>query len=301
MKRILTAMCALAVIMAGTALPAHAAEPAGTTDASYYPIDVKEYLEGDSHRISKVYQLAISDDPSAIPTQDFERDGRLYFLLDMTRQDDIGVDTKPYTQTATLASDTDDMEQILQRLEAAMEVTTEDGYTGVLQLDHTTVKVTTDGYASKTQALSATRTYPNLSDADVSLIPKTIEEKGKTLTLADVQWISAYQTETEGAVLRYSATASYTGSSSYKVATGYTVTADYTGEVAKTGCDMVTYTAIFGSTELPEKPQAPSARPDNTAENTSTLSNLKLPLAIGGVVLVLGEGGMFLWKKKRGH
>ena len=183
MKRILTTLCALAVIMAGSALPAHAAE----SQSSYYPIDVKEYLEGDSHRISKVYQLSLSDDPSAIPTDDFERDGRLYFLLDMTRQDDIGVDTKPHTQSVTLASNTDDMEQILRRLEAAMEVTTEDGYTGVLQLDHTTVKVTTDGYASKTQALSASRTYPNLSDADLSLIPKTIEEKGKTLTLADVQ------------------------------------------------------------------------------------------------------------------
>ncbi len=303
MKRILTTLCALAVIMAGTALPAHAAAPAGTTDASYYPIDVKEYLEGDSRRISKVYQLSLSDDPSAIPTDDFERDGRLYFLLDMTRQDDIGVDTKPHTQSVTLASDTDDMEQILQRLEAAMEVTTEDGYTGVLQLDHTTVKVITDGYASKTQALSATRTYPNLSDADLSLIPKTIEEKGKTLTLADVQWTSAYQTEAEGAVLRYSASASYTGSSSYRVATGYTVTADYTGEVAKTGCDMVTYTAIFGSTALPEasQGQAPSAKPDSTIESTSTLSRLKLPLAIGGVVLVLGAGGVFLWKKKRGN
>lgn len=117
MKRILTTMCALAVIMAGTALPAHAAE----SRSGYYPIDVKEYLGGDSHRISKVYQLALSDDPSAIPTQDFERDGRLYFLLDMTRQDDIGVDTKPYTKTATLASDTDDMEQILQRLEPTLE------------------------------------------------------------------------------------------------------------------------------------------------------------------------------------
>ncbi len=67
-----------------------------------------------------------------------------------------------------LASDTDKMDAILQRLEGEMEFTTEDGYTGVLRLDHTSVQVTTDGYASKTTSLSATRTYPNLSDVNHS-------------------------------------------------------------------------------------------------------------------------------------
>lgn len=295
MKRILTTLCALAVVLVGAGLPARAAE--APNESRYYPIDVKEYLEGDSNRISKVYRCSLSDDPSAIPAGDFERDGRLYFLLDMTRKDEVGVDTKPHTHTATLASDTDDMEQILQRLEATMEVTTEDGYTGLLQLDHTTVKVAADGYATKSQALSASRTYPNLSDADVSLIPKTIEEKGKTLTLADVEWASAYQTEADGAVQRYSATVSYTGSSSYRVATGYTVTADYAGEVAKAGCDIVTYTAIFGSMEL--SASTPEAEPGQ--KEPAAGLNWKLALAIGGVALVLGAGGVFLWKKRKGN
>ena len=60
--------------------------------ASYYPISVDEYMEGDSPRIKKVYQLSLADDPSQIPTEDFERDGRLYYLLDMTRKDEVGVD-----------------------------------------------------------------------------------------------------------------------------------------------------------------------------------------------------------------
>ena len=100
--------------------------------------------------------------------------------MDMTRKNEVGVDTKPHIETVTQASSTDDMETILQQLSAELEVTTEDGYTGTLQLDHTTVKVTVDGYATKTQALSASRSYPNLSEADVSLIPKSIEENGKT-------------------------------------------------------------------------------------------------------------------------
>lgn len=90
MKRILTTMCALTLILAA-AVPALAVEP--EQSASYYPTSVEEYMEGDSPRIKKVYQLSLADDPSQIPTEDFERDGRLYYLLDMTRKDEVGVDS----------------------------------------------------------------------------------------------------------------------------------------------------------------------------------------------------------------
>ena len=70
------------------------------------------------------------------------------------------MDTKPHTETVTRPSDTSNMEEILQGLEAELEVTTEEGYTGVLRLDHTSVQVTTDGYATKTQPLSATAVIP---------------------------------------------------------------------------------------------------------------------------------------------
>ena len=54
--------------------------------------------------------------------------------------------------------------------------------------------------------------------------------------------------------------------SSTRYATGYTVTASYMGQVAKTGCEVVTYTAIFGSEELAkeEKPADPSAPSNQT-------------------------------------
>lgn len=177
MKRIFTAVCALALLMAGCT-PALAAEapmlsapPTQEPERScYYPIKVEEYTAGplDELRIDKVYQLSLGDDPSGIPTEDFTRNGRLYYLLDMVRKDEVGVDTQTHTETVTLASDTDKMDAILQRLDAEMEFTTEDGYTGVLRLDHTSIQVTTDGYASKTTSLSATRTYPNLSEVNHS-------------------------------------------------------------------------------------------------------------------------------------
>lgn len=147
MKRIVTTLCALAVIMVGS-IPAMAAEEPPRQDASYYPISVDEYTYGELEepRINKVYQLSLSDDPSLIPTEDFERDGLWFTLLDMTRKNEVGVDTQPYTETVTRPSKTNDMAQVLQALEAEMEVTTAEGYAGTLHLDHTSVQVKTDGY-----------------------------------------------------------------------------------------------------------------------------------------------------------
>ncbi len=41
--------------------------------------------------------------------------------------------------------------------------------------------------------------------------------------------------------------ATYTGTATSKYATGYTVTADYKGDVTRTSCDTVIYTAVFSS------------------------------------------------------
>lgn len=113
--------------------------------------------------------------------------------------------------------------------------------------------------------------------------------------MADVQWSSSEQTDGAGGIVtRYTATASYTGTSSYQYATGYTVTANYTGEVAKTGCSVVTYTAIFGSMEAPEDTSEPVGEPDAAPVD---ISSLKGPLLIGGMIVVLAAGGMFVFKK----
>ncbi len=70
-----------------------------------------------------------------------------------------------------------------------MEVETEEGYSGVLKLDHTSVHVTVTATRAVPKNHSATRTFPNLSDADLSLLPKTVTEGGRTLSLATVQWV----------------------------------------------------------------------------------------------------------------
>ena len=112
MKRTIPLLLAAFLLSTLLSVPVQAAEAADATkpvrDSAYYPISVEEYTAGDFDelRIQKVYQLSLDDDPSLIPTEDFERNGRLYYLLDMTRKDEVGVDTKPHVQTVTRPSDT---------------------------------------------------------------------------------------------------------------------------------------------------------------------------------------------------
>ena len=181
-----------ALLICTLTCPALAAEPAEGTPppkqtAAFYPAEVRETAEGDARRLEKIYLLSASDDPAGIPTADFDREGWHYTLLDVTRQDNSETDTRDYTETVTLDSKSKDMDAIMPQLAATMEVTTEDGYTGVLTLDTASIKVEAAGYKSSSRTVTATRSYPNLSDADTSLIPKTIEDGGRTMTLA-VAW-----------------------------------------------------------------------------------------------------------------
>ena len=267
-----------------------------------YPVEVQEYTAGDRDepRISKTYELSLTDDPAFIPTGDFERSGRTYTLLDIIKEDQTETDTKEHIEVITLETDTSDMAEILQLLEPELEITTEDGYTGVLTPDYPSIQVEASGYGTSSRTVSATRTYPNLSSADVSLIPKTTEEGGRTLTLADVDWQEAATDYQDGydLAIRYTATATYTGTATSKYATGYTVTADYKGDVTRTDCDTVRYTAVFASHG--------ETQSDTEAEPGAGI-DLRLVLIPLGVI-ALGGAGFGGWKlvkylrdKKRGY
>ena len=228
--------------------------------------------------------------------------------LDVLKQAQIESDTQDYVEVLTLDSDTQDMEKILAMLEPELEVQTEDGYQGVLSLDHTTITVEAAGYKSSSRTVSATRTYPNLSGADVSLIPKSITDSGRTLTLADVQWQEAATTQTDGydMALRYTATATYTGTATSKYATGYVVTANYVGEVTRVSTDVITYTAVFSSGDSASAGKDTDAAIDTTqsAPFSFDWKWLLIPLGLGA----LGCAGYFGQKgykhyinKKRGY
>ena len=304
MKRITPLLLAvlLACAMTCPALAAEAPEntAAPVRPAALYPTEVVETETGGGRRLEKVYLLTAADNPANIPTDDFEREGYRYTLLDVTRQDYTESEAREHTETVTLDSGTKDMDKIMPQLAATREVTTEDGFTGILTLDTSSITVEAAGYGSSSRTVTATRTYPNLSDADSSLIPKTITDGGRTLTLADVQWLEAGEF--------YNATASYTGTATSKYATGYVITAEYAGEVVKTISGEMIYTAVFSGTPINAPVQTEPGAEDNSTETQPP--ELAEPGSSGGIglkwllVLPIAAGaaglaflGKFLLKK----
>lgn len=286
------------------AAEAESAEPVQDTPPSaiLYPAEVRTSEENGVTRLEKVYYLSTRDDPAAIPTGDFDREGRHYTLLDVLKNDLSETDTKDYIEVITLESSTKDMGEIIQTLEPEREITTEDGYTGILKPDYTKISVEAAGYKTSSWTVSATRTYPNLSDADAALIPKSITDSGRTLTLTDVDWQEAGEF--------YNATASYTGTASGRSVTGYTVTVEYSGEIAKTSCDTVIYTAVFstgnashGETYLEDG----SSQQELAPNSGGSIAGKIAVTAIAGLAAlgIIGYGGWRGYKyvrdKKRGY
>ena len=96
-KRIVILLCASVLTLGLTAVPAMASA------GPYSPIEVETYTYGpfDEPRVNKVYRLPAADDPSGIPTEDFERGGRRYYLLDMIS---ANTDHETVTYTAVFGS-----------------------------------------------------------------------------------------------------------------------------------------------------------------------------------------------------
>ncbi len=226
-----------------------AATPALATDIFVSQIDFAEI--GGVPTITKTYLLSPSDDPTAISTNEFERNGYIYKFTDLIYKPSENTESKLYSKTVKLPSYTRNMSDVLNLLSPDLDVTTEDGFSGSIILDHTTIIVDTNGYKTTSYNISATRTYPNLSAADVALVPKSIEDNGNNLSLDNVNWQESAFSDIDGYSERYTATVTYTGTASKKIATGYTITAEYSGTVTKTTPGPVEYNAIFEGSPIP--------------------------------------------------
>ena len=323
MKKRLCMMLCAATVLCSMACPALAAVPVESMTGmdspavmsapmpnTAYPAEVRASEENGIARLEKVYYLTAGDDPAAIPTADFEREGKYYTLLDLLKSDLTETDTKDYIEVLTLESETKDLAEIIKVLEPELEVITEDGYSGTLKPDYPSITVEAAGYKNNSWTVSAQRTYPNLNDADLSLIPKSIEDSGRTLTLATVDWLEVPTGEMGDFVtaFRYTANATYTGTAYSKSATGYTVTVEYGGEVSKSSCDTVIYTAVFSATgKMPvvqdtEDTDTPFVEKEQANSFDTRLLLIPLGvLALGGI----GFGGYKGYKKylnkKRGY
>ena len=246
----------ITVVMPGQPTPAE--EPAPVEDAApnivikVYPSDVAELRDGGGWQIIKTYVLSANEQPEDIPREQFERSGWTFTLTDITRKETSNAETREHTETVTLDTETNELEQILASLAPTMDYRDVDGFTGILSLDVSSIKVETAGTRTTSHTMTVTREYPNLSSNDTELVPKTVTDRGKTYTLASVDW-RAGNTVTidyERIPEYYTAVAAYTATGYSTRVTGYTTTATYSGSLAKLSQGRTVYTAYFVGTEI---------------------------------------------------
>ena len=212
-----------------------------------YPTEVHRYERNHKRVIEQIYELNHDQEPSAEIKQDFAQDGYFYTLESITKNTDFIVDKKEHRETVTIESKSKNIGDIMPLLAKTKAVTTADGYDGTLNLDESSITVEAKGYKSGSKTIQASRTYPNLLNADLAYIPKSITENGTELELADVNWQRdmTYNPDDYALGERYLAEALYQGMKKYSYVTGYTVTAEYMGEVAKETAQKDIYTLTF--------------------------------------------------------
>lgn len=219
--------------------------------ANVYPVSVETVQDGKNEEIHKVYELKNGETPEMIPKNDFEHNDVWYELRDILKEEIPSYETKQITEPVTLESQSNKMEDILPLIPAEKDVQTEDGFSGKLELDISSVKIESKGTGRSSYQKSVTRTYPNLAGADLQYIPKTTVEGGSTLQFSSVEWQSDNTANVDDYAVtdRFTAIVTYSGTGTRSYSKGYIVTAEYKGTVSKTSMDITRYTAVFRSGE----------------------------------------------------
>lgn len=272
MKRSAIRLCAAALALT-LAAPVFAAE----AQDSYYPVDVTQSEDG--REIRKTYELTPDQDPAGIPQEDFIQGDVAFSLTDLLKEEIPETETRQESQTVTSASQTDDMDTVLAALPQDKAYSSEDGFTGALTLQRDSVTLTANRTTGK-KAVTATRSYPNLSSQDTAAIPKTVTENGATLTLTGIQWRTDNSVPVGGVPIgnRFTAVCTYSGTVTTSTVSGYKVTATYAGTVSKTVADKIRYTAVFTGTPL-----APIVQPTpEPTEATATAEPTEAPDYVAG-------------------
>ena len=227
-------------------------EPPATALITMFPVDVTEVRDSGNWQIIRTYELLPGESPTDIPQGSFERSGWKFTLTDIIRKESSNAETREHKETVTLNTATNELEQILALLGNTIEYRSDDGFVGILSLDVSSIKVETAGTRTTSHTMTVTREYPNLSSNDTSLVPKTVEDRGKTYTLSNVDWrVGNYSTvDYERIPDYYTAVATYNATGYSTRVTGYVTTAEYSGTLGKLSQGKTTYVAYFLGEEI---------------------------------------------------
>ena len=216
----------------------------------------------------KTFAVSPSTDPESLIEAPFEYNGYLYTYTSIVKEEVPYVDVRTYTETVTVETEKDDLDQILSKLEPT--ITYDDGvYSGTLTLDHTSIRTQEAGSELHSYTLSDVREYDNLPSNDMSAIPQSVEKNGVSLPLKNVDWQVQSTTLVDDVLVpaTYKAVATYSTGVSYSTPTGYISMVDYVGEVRSERISSITYTVTYTGAPI-QPPVTPGPTPEPTVAIT---------------------------------
>lgn len=247
---------------------------------------IVQNLNGQQQMV-KTYTLAPGQDAQALVEAPFEYDGYTYTFAGIVKEEIPYHEEKTVSRTITIETDSNELATILEELAPTVDYA-ESGYTGILTLDHTSIKTEASGYTSKSYTVSETKEIGGLDRNDPSYVPATTTKNGQTLSLANVEWVVQGTSLVGDSLIpsSYMAVATYSAKNYRNVATGYVTTADYTGTVESSGISGVVYTLTYLGEKIVELPIEP---------DSPIFPLLQVAIGILALLLLVGAFWLLRW------
>lgn len=252
-----------------------------------YPQNVETVTVNGVTLVKKTYEVSPDVNPESL-VQPFEQDGFRFTKREILRRDLPGETLSRLAfKTAETDTDSDDAALIARQFPGVIEHE-EDGYSGQLQLDASTLVTVASEYERYSYPYTKTREVPGLARND----PYYLDKEWNGMVLANVSF-------KQGAGGLYTATAVYKGTATGKRAAGYVSSVKYFGTLTKEIPGNALYTIIYEGVPIETEPpriepipesdlSAPDLTEQVTTETPEKESTDKIPLPIAIVCIVSG-------------
>ena len=143
-------------------------------------------------------------------------------------------------------TNTNDLEKVISLFNETKDIE-DDGYTGTLTRDNSTLKVEIKDSYQEEYKVYLQKSYDNVPSNELNDIPKEIKANGTTYYLVNPVWnIAETEMVSNNEVpVKYNGTMYYEGVKTKTIITSYLATIKYTGTISKEVLDTTTFTAQY--------------------------------------------------------
>ena len=197
-------------------------------------------------KIEHIVDYKIADEFYDSINKTIVEDKICYELKNVDRVDNFKTLTKEQETIEERVTNTNNLDKVISLFNEAKDFE-DDGYTGTLVRDNSTLKVQIKDSDQEEYKVYLQKSYDNIASNELNDIPKEIKENGTTYYLVNPVWNIA---ETEMVAnnevpVKYNGTMYYEGVKNKTIITSYLATVKYSGTLEKQVPDTTTFIAEY--------------------------------------------------------